>query len=170
MRLYVVLVVLAFAAGHARADEAADGSIETGGKHYLALGMEAVTLSTPAMTPDAVHPTTIEGGVRIGALPLYVDAAVGAAPSGYVDTHAGIDLRAGTVVKGIFGVAAGYQHEARAVDAMYSVEGPYVAPRIGVEVGTQKLWVRGWFDWRYTLEKGPSGHAVSVALAAGHDF
>ena len=171
MRLYLVLVLLAFAAGRARADERVDdGSVPTGGRHYLAVGMESVVLSTPAMTPDAAHPTTIEAGHQVAELPLYLRVAVGATPAGYVDTRAGLDLRIGTIVKGVFGIDAGYQHDPREVDAMYSVEGPYVAPRLGLEVGTQDLWVRGAFDWRYTLARGASGHAGSFALLAGHDF
>ena len=175
MRLYLTLalVLLAFAAGHsanAESVEVDDSGAPTGGTHYLALGMESVVLSTPSMTPDAVHPTTVEAGYRLGETPVYAHAAVGASPAGFVDARGGLDLRVGTMVKGVFGVDAGYQHDGRAVDAMYSVDGAYVAPRIGLEVGTQKLWVRGSFDWRYTLAQGDAGHATSVALLAGHDF
>jgi hypothetical protein len=171
MRLCIVLVLLAFAAGHAHSEPAADdGTTQTGGKHYLALGMESVVLSTPSMTPDAVHPTTVEAGYRLGTTPVYAHAAVGATPAGFVEARGGIDLRAGTMVKGVFGIDAGYQHDPRAVDAMYSVDGAFVAPRLGLEVGTQKLWLRGAIDWRYTLAHGAAGHATSVGLAAGHDF
>lgn len=171
MRLTLVLVLLAFAAGHARADETtATDDVPTGARHYVAVGMESVVLSSPTMTPDAAHVTTIEAGHRLAELPLYLHVAVGATPAAFVDTRAGIDLRAGTVVKGVFGLDTGYQHDPRAVDAMYSVEGPYVAPHLGLEVGTQKLWVRAWFDWRYTLARGDAGHATTFALLAGHDF
>lgn len=175
MRLFfaLALVLLAFAAGHAAHAEPVevdDSGPPTGGKHYLAIGMESVVLSTPSMTPDAAHPATVEAGYRLGTTPVYAHAAFGASPAGYVDARGGLDLRVGTMVKGVFGVDAGYQHDARAIDAMDSVEGAYVAPRIGLEVGTQKVWVRGGVDWRYTFSQGAAGHATSVALLAGHDF
>ena len=174
MRLQLALVVLAFAAGRAHAEEIDEGAVPTGGKHYVALGIETVVLSTPPsmylLFPDTAHATTLEAGYRISDVPLYVHAAVGGTGSGYLDARAGIDLRAGNMVKGVFGLDAGYQRDPRMVDALYSVEGPYVAPRLGLEVGTQKLWVRGFFDWRYTLAQGAAGHAGSFALVAGHDF
>ena len=177
MRLPVVVLVLGFATGVAHAEDAAgsdDGAVPTGGTYYLALGEEAVVLSTPPTMlfafPDSVDPTSLEAGYRISDAPLYLHAAIGGSTSGYIDARAGLDLRAGGMVKGIFGLDAGYQRDPRMVDAPYSVEGPYIAPRLGLEVGTQKLWVRGVIDWRYTLARAASGHAGSFALFAGHDF
>ncbi len=174
MRLYLALIVLAFAAGRAHAEESTDGAVPTGGKHYVALGVETVVLSTPpgmyVVIPDIAHATTLEAGYRISDVPLYLHAAVGGTGSGYLDARGGIDLRAGGMVKGVFGLDVGYQHDPRMVDALYSVEGAYVAPRLGLEVGTQALWVRGFFDWRYTVAQTAAGHAGSFALVAGHDF
>lgn len=174
MRLYIVLVVLAFAAGRAHADDATevDGDAEpTGGKIYLSGGIETVVMSTPTLdVPDAERAAMVEAGYRLGGAPIYAHAAVASAPSGYLDSRAGIELRAGGFVKGIAGLDLGYQHDERMVDAFHSVEGALVAPRLGVEIGSRTFWVRGSFDWRYTLARTGGGRAASFGLSAGHDF
>jgi hypothetical protein len=166
MRFHLALVVLAFAAARAHAEpEAADAMIE-GGKRYIATGLESLAFASGHDTAGAA---AIDAGHRLGDAPIYAVAGVAAGGSGYVDAHGGIELRAGSVVKGIVGLDTGYQHDARDVDRMFSVEGPYLAPRLGLEVGTPALWLRGSIDWRYTLAQG-GGRASAFGLVAGHDF
>jgi hypothetical protein len=173
MRLHVAVAGLAIAATHtARAEGTPAVTTPTGGAHYVALGFEQVTLSAPPTMSSAEHVATAEAGLRISdsPLPFYVHATAGAAPSGYTDVRTGVDLRIGGMVKGLFGIDAGYQHDHRTIDEMYSVTGPYVAPRLGLEVGTRAWWLRGSIDWRYTLSQTVAGHAASVALTGGLDF
>jgi hypothetical protein len=166
MRVYLILVLLAFAAGRAHAEpEAAADSAATGGTRYIASGIESLTFAGGADTANAA---SIDIGQRLGSS-IYAHLAVAAAGSGYVDAHGGVELRMGSVVKGIFGVDTGYQHDARDVDRMVSVEGPYLAPRLGLEIGTPALWLRGTIDWRTTLVQG-GGRASAFGLVAGHDF
>ena len=182
MRVHLALIVLVFAAARAHAEPATtedgaaidDNAAPTGGKFYLSGGIETVMLSKPpgglVDLPDTEGAAVVDAGYRLGTTPIYARAAVAASPSGYVDTRVGIELRAGGFVKGIAGLDVGYQHDRRMVDAFYSVEGPQVAPRLGLEVGSRALWLRGSFDWRATLRRTGGGRAGSFGLAAGRDF
>jgi hypothetical protein len=166
MRVHLVLIVLAFAAARAHAEPAAADASVIGGKIYLASGFENLTFANAEQTAGAA---TIDVGHRLGEYPIYAHLAVGGGSTGYMDAHGGLELRAGGVVKGIFGIDTGYQHDPRMTDRMFSVEGPYVAPRLGLEVGTETFWLRGLVDWRYTIAQG-DGRASAFALIAGHDF
>jgi hypothetical protein len=166
MRVHLVLIVLAFAAARARAEPDAGDAITEGGKRYLASGLESLTF---AHGDKGAGAAAVDIGHQLGHAPVYAHLAVAAAGSGYVDAHGGVELRAGSVVKGIVGVDTGYQHDPREVDRMFSVEGPYVAPRLGLEIGTRALWLRGSIDWRTTLAQG-GGRASAFGLVVGHDF
>jgi hypothetical protein len=163
MRVHLALVVLAFAAARAHAEPPPDDA--GAGKRYVASGIESLTFASGADTANAA---SLDVGQHLGSS-IYAHLALAAAGSGYVDAHAGLELRAGDMVKGIFGLDTGYQHDPRDVDRMVSVEGPYVAPRLGLEIGTPALWLRGSIDWRYTLAQG-GGRASAFGLVAGHDF
>ena len=165
MRVHLALIVLAFAASRGHAEPAPDDTA-AGGKLYLSSGFENLTFASAQQTAGAAM---VDVGHRLGEYPIYAHLAVAGGTTGYMDAHAGLELRAGNVVKGIFGIDTGYQHDARDVDRMFSVEGPYVAPRLGLEVGTQTLWLRGLVDWRYTIAQG-DGRASAFSLVAGHDF
>jgi hypothetical protein len=165
MRVHLALVVLAFAAARAHAEPIADDAQADAGKRYVASGLESLTFARGADTTNAA---SIDVGQRLGG-PIYAHLAVAAGGSGYVDAHGGFELRIGSVVKGIVGLDTGYQHDPRDVDRMFSVDGPYLAPRLGLEIGTPALWLRGSIDWRTTLVQG-GGRASAFGLVAGHDF
>jgi len=173
MRVHVALVVLAFAAARAHAEPLTvdEGTaVPSGGARYLSIGLESISMSTVSPAPAFATAATIDAGIRLGATPFYAHAGAAAARAGHVDARGGLELRVGGMVKGLFGVDLGYQRDPRGVDAMYSVAGPFVAPRVGLELGTEALWIRGLLDWRYTLASGPNGHATSLGLLVGRDF
>lgn len=179
MRVAVVLAavaaVAAVTAGSARA-ETIDANEPppppTTGRVYASLAWQTVVFSSP---PDQLvvsydHPVALEGGLRLGDLPFFAHAAVATSPMGYTSAAIGPELRAGNTIKGVFGVDIGYQNDPRGVDSMYSVEGMFVAPRLGLEIGSRTLWGRAVFEGRSTLRSGPSGSAGALTLAVGHDF
>lgn len=144
----------------------------TTGKVYASLAWQTVVFSSP---PDHIvvsydHPFALEGGLRLGDLPVFAHAVVATSSLGYGSAAIGPELRAGNTVRGVFGVDIGYQNDPRGVDSMYSVEGMFVAPRLGLEIGSRALWARAVFEGRSTLRNGPSGSAGALTLAIGHDF
>ncbi|HSD87110.1 MAG TPA: hypothetical protein VLB44_06330 [Kofleriaceae bacterium] len=179
MRAAVVLAAVAAAtvvsASSARAEtfDANDAPPPpTTGKIYASLAWQTVVFSSP---PDQMivsydHPVALEGGLRVGDLPVFAHAVVATSSMGYRSAAIGPELRAGNIVKGVFGVDIGYQNDPRGVDSMYSVDGVFVAPRIGLEIGSRALWARAVFEGRSTLRSGPSGSAGALTLAVGHDF
>jgi hypothetical protein len=179
MRVHVALAVLAFAAARAHAEPIApieiddgNGPTADGGAAYLATGVESIVLPTAGTQRSASDrriAAALDAGLRLGASAVYAHAHADLATSSYVAAAAGLELRVGGMVKGIFGLDAGYQHDARDVDRMVAATGPMIAPRLGVEVGTQKLWMRGTLDWRYTLAAHPSS-SNALSLTVGHDF
>jgi hypothetical protein len=169
MRVHVVLVVLAFAGARAHAEplDTDDGKGPTadGGAAYVAAGVESISLPMDHRTAGA-----LEAGLRLATSPIYAHAHVDLATSSYMAAAAGLELRVGGMVKGVFGIDAGYQRDSRDVDRMVAATGPMLAPRLGVEVGTQRLWMRGTLDWRYTLAAGKTVSANALSLTVGHDF
>lgn len=177
MRVHVVLAVLVFAAARAHAEplDTDDGKGPTadGGAAYAAVGIESIVLPTPGALPTndgRRAAASLEAGLRLGSSPIYAHAHADLATSSYMAAAAGLELRVGGMVKGVFGIDAGYQRDSRDVDRMFAATGPMLAPRLGVEVGTEQLWIRGSLDWRYTLAASKTVSANALSLAVGHDF
>jgi len=176
MRVHAVLAVLAFAAARAQAEplDTDDGKGPTadGGAVYVAAGVESIILPASGMrtSEDRRTAAALEAGLRLATSPIYAHAHADLATSSYMAAAAGLELRVGDTVKGVFGIDVGYQRDSRDIDRMFAATGPMLAPRLGVEVGTQRLWMRGTLDWRYTLAASKAVSANALSLTVGHDF